>query len=121
MSGIIGLTRERGRLAELRLLNAIALMDTYPSTHLFVPGIVELYTGLGVARENIASQAPIYSELVKLTRGRLLPFIGFDPLREAEYRVCGSTGQCRVAMQGGSLWPQLEYVKKAILEQGFVG
>ena len=96
------------RFTAPRLTNMNKILKTHGKkgkVDIFVTALVDLdYWLKGKTKTHIEDQILINSKLAIISKGRILPFVGFDPYRN-------------VVEKGKAL----ELVKAAILEYGFVG
>jgi predicted TIM-barrel fold metal-dependent hydrolase len=93
-----------------RLFNALAMMRMYPQVHLFTPSLVDFRHWLSDASPVVLSQQiELQEKICELTRGRVHPFVSFDPLHEV------------VSRMHRARYTPLELAQTAVREKGFVG
>jgi predicted TIM-barrel fold metal-dependent hydrolase len=98
---------------QYRTFNAMDLMAIYPDVHLFTPALVDLYSGVGPTSKTSdnVTQLAIAERICRLTRGRMHFLAGFDPMRQVLHDRDPS----------GGYTDQLDLVKQAVDERGFIG
>ena len=102
--------------SNFRLHNALAMMELYPETDLFVPAMVDL-------GEHLRDRSPVTPRqqidlmeyIFVITGGRFHGYVSFDPLRQARYDTLRGRNSREAPLS------PLIMVKRAILEQGFIG
>lgn len=94
-----------------RMFNAVDLMTVYPDVHLFTPALVDLFAGAGPPKSVYPKQLEIAERICRLTGGRMHFFAAFDPLRQALHD----------RNPGAKYMNQLDMVKRAVEERGFIG
>jgi predicted TIM-barrel fold metal-dependent hydrolase len=93
-----------------RLFNALALMRMYPQVHLFTPSLVDFRDWLSDAsRVVLSQQIDLQEKIAELCRGRVHPFVSFDPLHEV------------ISRMHKARYTPLELAQTAVREKGFVG
>lgn len=98
-----------------RLHNALAMMALYPETDLFVPAMVDMDAHLGdQALVTPRQQVDLMEYIFVITGGRFHGYAAFDPLRQVRYDEKRPNGR-------DSPLSPLRIVKRAVMEQGFVG
>jgi predicted TIM-barrel fold metal-dependent hydrolase len=98
-----------------RLHNALALMELYPETDLFVPAMVDMDAHLD-DRSPVTprQQIDLMEYIFVITGGRFHGYVAFDPLRQVRYNE-------ERPNDGETPLSPLNIVKRAVMEQGFVG
>lgn len=98
-----------------RLHNALAMMTLYPETDLFVPAMVDLDEHLrDHSPVTLRQQIDLMEYIFVITGGRFHGYVSFDPLRQARYDTSKRNSR-------ESPLSPLNMVKRAVLEQGFIG
>lgn len=97
-----------------RLHNAMALMETFPQVALFAPAMVDMDAHLrDHALVTLRQQVDLMEMIFVVTGGRFHGYAAFDPLRQARYDEFGAGDKSPLS--------PLNVVRRAVLEQGFVG
>lgn len=91
------------------------MMALYPETDLFVPAMVDMDAHLGdQALVTPRQQVDLMEYIFVITGGRFHGYAAFDPLRQVRYDEKRPNGR-------DSPLSPLRIVKRAVMEQGFVG